>query len=140
MNINKITRWLEIASRTHEYWSNRIDENKSNSINEISIKFDDSWDCDSREEFMESISQLFTVKENRIILQHDKDTAWNDLVASWNKQGIENVQHHVTLVLESDRAYFTDDLGRKSKTFCSKEGNEWFSESENRIPWFQWIP
>lgn len=137
--IQKIITWFQIACRTHEYyWSN--DSKTSNSINEITIKFDDSWDTESRAELIKRISVLYKYKDGKIFLQHDQDTAWNAIVEYWNKQGIENVQNHVTLVLKANRTYFIDDQGKKSKTYCEANGMDWFQESENRIPWFQWIP
>ena len=142
MCIERAIKWMLIACRTHEYWSQREHDGESNSIHEISIQFDDSWSNDARDEFMKLVSANFIkVVNNKIILQHDRDTAWNELVACWNKQGVTNVINHVTLVLEADRSYFVDDQGRKSSTFCDLDnGMDWFPETDNRIPWFNWIP
>lgn len=143
-----VVGWLRIACRTHQFWdSPRPIE--SNTIEQVTLDFDDSWNAQDKQTVVEELSKICKVLKNgighvKISLQDEDDRAWNEWALVHTNRGIQNIKNKVIYRIENERAYIKDELGRRSCEFIglSPESSSCYDDlpASQRIPWFRWIP
>ena len=130
--LDKQPTLAETFRRVPMQWLGYLDERDKNVVSSVQIKFiyENDW---SRE-------------EQKLISSWNTDAFWQKRQELINHLKLQNAtRHELTYIVTSDRAYFTDELGRRSTdvfiSYTDKRGNKnrdyipLYAETEGELEW-----
>jgi hypothetical protein len=136
-----IINYLKLARFSHQFWDNS-DVKVSHTIAVINLEL-----YNAPERLIDYLISVFPIVEQnglgqyRIVLQGDRDIAWERWTEDWIGRGYENIKEEVTLVITDKVAYYKDELGRNIDyylNFCTHIPSIVATDRDSEImPWFR---
>lgn len=112
-----------------------------NTIGEIRLSFDETWDSDSRKDLIDILcrgTKLPNIMINRfghvkIVLQGCEEWWQHSYIKYVESRGVQHISNFLAYRIEKNKAYFVDEWGRRSWHYADY-GGKWPGSSSDLIP------